>query len=184
MVKKKHREIRSALIEHLPCFIADLQRMPQARLRLSDVPEHEIKELAQSVGMRMKQFGKDVKGLESPVLPSKTAHLLLTGCLPAFDQKVAKNTTLSSLIARGRTLSDYLMICWWICRQFAREGTLQQARDRVAEFLLSDWAFCILRPQNLSADHWLLRSLDSLVAEYALIGMYYTVKNSYLLRWL
>ncbi len=178
-----HSEAKAALVEHLPSYLADLQAMQGACLRLSDVAEDAIERLACAVKARMQKFGEDVKGQGSCVLPSKTAHLLLPGYLPAYDKEVAVNTTLYNLIASTSSMNGYMMICWWVLQRFREEGTLQQARDCVARYMLSDWLLTTVRAQTPTADHWLLRSMDSLVAEYTLIQMARTVEDDYLLRW-
>jgi hypothetical protein len=179
-----HTEAKAALVEQLPGYLADLQAMPGACPQLADVAEEAIERLAYAVEARMQKFGEDVKGQGSCVLPSKTAHLLLPGYLPAYDKEVAVNTTLYNLIASTSSMSGYLMICWWVLQQFRREGNLQQARDSVARYMLSDWLLTTVRAQAPAVDHWLLRSMDSLVAEYTLIQMARTVEDDYLLRWL
>jgi hypothetical protein len=174
---------RAALVEHLPGYIADLQAMPGACLRLADIADDAIEQLAYGVEARMQRFGKAVKGQGSCVLPSKTGHLLLPGYLPAYDNEVAVNTTLYNIIARTSSMSSYMMICWEVLQRFRQEGTLQQARDSVARYLMSDWVLTVVRAQNPTQGHWLLRTMDSLVAEYTLIQMARMVEDDYMLQW-
>jgi hypothetical protein len=84
----------TAFRENLPRFILDFQRIPEARLHLSEIPENQIETLANSVETRLIRFGRAVKGNDSAVLPSKTAHLLIPSLIPAYDNGVIKNSTL------------------------------------------------------------------------------------------
>ncbi len=131
----------------------------------------------------MQRFGEAVKGQGSCVLPSRTGHLLLPSYLPAYDNEVAVNTTLYNIIARTSRMGSYMMICWWVLQRFRLEGTLQQARDSVARYLMSDWLLTVVCAQNPTQDHWLLQSMDTLVAEYSLIQMARMVEGDYLLQW-
>jgi hypothetical protein len=175
----------AALCERLPEFIADVQALPNAQLHLSEVPDDDIWPLAQALEARLSRFGREVKGQGSCVLPSKTAHLLLPGFVPAYDIGVIVNTTMVNLIQDTNSMTGYLCLCWWVLRRFREEGTLQQARDRVADHLMSDWALRALLPTDAILNHWLLRSMDSVVAEYTLIQMARTVgaADDYLLQW-
>jgi hypothetical protein len=175
----------AVLREQLPDFIADVQGLATAQLHLSAVQADGIRPLAQALEMRLSRFGREVKGQKSCVLPSKTAHLLLPGFVPAYDIGVIKNTTMVNLIEDKGSMANYLCLCWWVLQRFREEGTLQQARDRVAEHLLSDWAIRMLLPTDAILNHWLLRSMDSVVAEYTLVQMARTVgeEDDYLLRW-
>jgi hypothetical protein len=132
---------------------------------------------------RLSRFGRDVKGQGSCVLPSKTAHLLLPGFVPAYDLGVIVNTTMANLVEDTDSMTSYLCLCWWVLRRFREEGMLQQARNRVADHLMSDWALRVLLPTDAILNHWLLGSLDSVVAEYTLIQMARTVgeEDDYLL---
>jgi hypothetical protein len=64
---------RAALRQRLAAFVADIRSIPEARLCLSDVPQDEIEALATALTARLRRFGMDVKGVDSCVLPSKTA---------------------------------------------------------------------------------------------------------------
>lgn len=176
----------AALRERLPALIADVQALQYSRLHLSEVPGNGIWPLAQALEARLSRFGQDVKGQGSCVLPSKTAHLLLPGFVPAYDIGVIRNFAMSNLVRQTDSMTSYLCLCWWVLRRFVQEGTLQRARDRVADHLLSDWALRAMQPTDRVLNHWLLRSLDSVVAEYTLIGMAraVSVDDDYLLRWL
>jgi hypothetical protein len=172
-----------ALQQHLPAFIREIQAIPEARSCLSDVPESDIEMLADSLTTLLRRFGMDVKGVDSYVLPSKTAHFLLLGLVPAYDIKVICRGTLSRLASNARSMHSYLLMCWWVLQQFRQEGTLDEARDQVARYMLSQqmvWTRHLPRPRE---GHWLLHSMDSVVAEYTLIQMASTVQHEYLLRW-
>jgi hypothetical protein len=98
-LRSKRREAaQAALCERLPEFIADVQALPNARLHLSDMPDDSIWPLAQTLEARLSRFGREVKGQGSCVLPSKTAHLLLPGFVPAYDIGVIVNSTMANLV--------------------------------------------------------------------------------------
>ena len=174
---------KEALRQQLPAFIYDIQSVVGARMCLSDVPESGIQAFAAALTARLRRFGQDVKETESCVLPSKAAHFLLLGLVPAFDREVIQNKTLWWLAPRAANMESYLLLCWWVLQRFRREGTLQAARAAVAEYMLSRpmaWTRRLPRP---GPDHWLLNSMDSVVAEYTLIQMARNVEQRYLLRW-
>ena len=182
---ERREAAQAALCKHLPEFIADVQALPNARLHLTDVPDEGVWPLAQALEARLSRFGRDVKGQGSCVLPSKTAHLLLPGFVPAYDLGVIVNTTMVNLVEDTDSMASYLCLCWWVLLRFREEGTLQQARNRVADHLMSDGVLRVLLPTDAILNHWLLRSLDSVVAEYTLIQMARTVgeEDDCLLRW-
>jgi hypothetical protein len=165
--------------------MADIQGLPHTKLHLSDVLDDGIWPLAQALEARLSQFGREVKGQGSCVLPSRTAHLLLPGLVPAYDIGVVVKTTMANVVGRTDSMTSYLCLCWWALRRFRDEGTLQQARDRVVDHLTSDWALRAMLSPQVIQDHWLLRTMDSVVAEYVLIGMARTVgqDDEFLLRW-
>jgi hypothetical protein len=174
---------QGALRRHLAEFIADIQAMPEARLCLSDVPETDIRRFAVALTARLRRFGLTVKGSESCVLPSKTAHFLLLGLVPAYDGQVIRDGTLWWLAPRACDMHAYVLMCWWALQQFRREGTLDEAREAVARYMLSQpmpWTRRLPRP---APGHWLLRSMDSVVAEYTLIQMARSLEQRFLLRW-
>jgi hypothetical protein len=173
----------AALRQHLAAFIADIQGIPECRLHLVDVPDTEIEALAAAVANRLVQFALDVKGVDSPVLPSKTAHLLLLPLVPAFDRLVICNWVLWSLAPNACDLQSYVRLCWWVLQRFRDERTLEQARARVADHLLAQCARCCSGLTRPPAAHWLLRAMDTVVADYTLIAMARTVQDDYLLRW-
>jgi hypothetical protein len=176
-------DAQGALRRHLAEFIADIQVMPGARLCLSDVPEAEVRRFAAVLTARLRRFGLAVKGSDSCVLPSKTAHLLLLGLVPAYDEQVIRDRTLWWLAPHACDMQSYLLMCWWALQQFRREGTLDEAREAVAAYMLSQpmpWTRRLPRP---APDHWLLRSMDSVVAEYTLIQMANSLEQRFLLRW-
>jgi hypothetical protein len=79
-------------------------------------------------------------------------------------------------------MQSYLLMCWWALQRFRREGTLDEAREAVAGYMLSQpmpWT----RLPRLAQDHWLLRSMDSVVAECTLIQMARSLEQRFLLRW-
>lgn len=182
---ERRAEAEAALCERLPEFIADVQALEHARLHLSEVPDGGIWPLAQALEARLSEFGQEVKGQGSCVLPSKTAHLLLPGFVPTYDIGVIVKTAMVNLVENTDSMTSYLCLCWWVLRRFREEGTLQQARDRVADHLMSDWALRVLLPTDAILRHWQLRSMDSVVAEYTLIQMARTVgaEDDFLLRW-
>jgi hypothetical protein len=174
---------REVLLRELPAFIADIQAIPDARLCLSDVPEDGIRAFASTLTARLRRLGPVVKQTDSCVLPSKAAHFLLLGLVPAYDQQVIQNDVIWWLAPRANNMESYLLLCWWVLQQFQEEGTLDEARPAVAEYMLSRpmaWTRRLPRP---GADHWLLNSMDSVVAEYTLIQMARNVEQRYLLRW-
>ncbi len=181
-VSLDHLKMQKNLERHLPKFICDIQGRPQAHLHLSDVPCGEIESLAEYVEKRLSRFGRAVKEEESYVLPSKTAHLLLPTLIPAYDKAVIRQALLT-LLRGASSMSSYMKIAWWVLQKFREEGTLQQARDHVAQSMLDAWLFRTLQPQNPAPDHWLLRSMDSVVAEYTIIQMGQREDANYLLRW-
>jgi hypothetical protein len=124
-----------------------------------------------------------VKGTGSCVLPSKAAHFLLLGLVPAYDGKVMRDNTLWWLAPRARDAQSYVLMCWWVLQQFRSEGTLEHARAAVARYMLQQplpWTRRLPRP---APDNRLLQSMDSAVAEYTLIQVGRTVEQRYLLRW-
>ncbi len=168
---------RGTLRQHLAPFILGIQDAPGFRLFLSDVPAEEILALAGAVRDRCFDFGSLVKGRYSGVLGSKTAHFFYPGLVPAYDQKVIRFTVLPRLAWGCSDMRSYVVLCWWIVQEYIREGSLQQARDTVAEFILerTEW-------MGLDPDHWLLRSLDSVIAEYTLIQMSRSAGDQYVLQ--
>jgi hypothetical protein len=74
-----------AFRRHLTHFILDVQGLPGARLCLSEIPGAEIRRFARALADRLVAFGVDAKGVDSCVLPSKTAHFFLLGLIPAYD---------------------------------------------------------------------------------------------------
>jgi len=174
---------RAVLIRELPTFVADIQSIPEARLYLADVPEGGVRAFASALAGRLRRLARVVKLTESCVLPSKAAHFLLLGLVPAFDQKVIQNDVLWKLARRANTMESYLLLCWWVLQKLREEGDLEEARAAVAEYMLSrpmPWTSRLPRP---GAGHWLMNSMDSVVAEYSLIQMARTVEHGYLLRW-
>jgi hypothetical protein len=172
-------EMEKELRRRLPAFIADIQRHAQTWRCLSDVPENEIRPFAKRVEKQMKGFGQAVKGVGKCVLPSKAAHLLLPTLIPAYDETVVGGA-LRALLRGSASMSRYLIIAWWALQRLRDQGNLQAARNRVAECMLSHWFVRTLRPPALPKDHTLLRSLDSVVAEYTVIQMERTNAK---LRW-
>ena len=77
-----------------------------------------------------------LKGTDSCVLPSKTAHFLLLGLVPAFDRQVIRDNVLWWLAPRAQNMESYLLMCWWVLQQFREEGTLEQARESVAGYMI------------------------------------------------
>jgi hypothetical protein len=174
---------RATLRSHLAAFIIDIQSIPEARLRLSDVPDTDIEALATTLTARLRRFGVDVKGVDSCVLPSKTAHLLVLPLVPAYDLYIIRDRTLCRLAPNAWDMESYILMCWWVLQRFQEEGTLQEARDQVARYMLGE-PMARTRPlPRPQLGHWLLHSMDSIVAEYTLIQMGRTVENEYLLRW-
>jgi hypothetical protein len=174
---------RDALRRHLVEFIADIQALPEARPCLSDVPEAGIRRFATALTARLRRFGLAVKGSESCVLPSKTAHLLLLGLVPTYDREVIRDRTLWWLAPRACDMQSYVLMCWWALQQFRREGTLDEARQAVAGYMLSQPMPLTQWLPRPAPDHWLLRSMDSVVAEYTLIQMARSLDQRFLLRW-
>jgi hypothetical protein len=173
---------QAALRQHLAAFIADIQAIPEAQLFLVDVPESDIEALASAVTYRLVRFAMDVKGVDSPVLPSKAAHLLLLPFIPAFDRLVICNEVLRNLAPNACDVQSYICLCWWVLRRFRGEGTLEQARARVAAHLGAQFAACSGGLPRPEPGHWLLQAMDTVVAEYTLIAMARTVQDDYLLR--
>lgn len=168
---------RGMLVRHVGPFILGFQDAPGFRLFLSDVPEREILAFAGTVRDRCFDFGLLVKGRYSGVLGSKTAHFFYPGLVPAYDQKVIKLTVLPRLAWGCSDVRSYVVMCWWVLQQYIRKGTFEEARDMVAEFVLdrTEW-------MGLVPNHWLLRSLDSVIAEYTLIQMSRTAGGRYVLQ--
>lgn len=176
-------DMPGALRRNLAEFITDIQALSEARPCLSDVTEAGIWRFAAALTGRLRRFGLTVKGSESCVLPSKSAHFLLLGLVPAYDGEVIRDSTLWRLAPRACDMRSYILMCWWVLQQFQREGTLNEARGAVADYMLSQpmpWTRRLPRP---APDHWLLRSMDSVVAEYTLIQMARSLERRFLLRW-
>lgn len=176
-------DMQGALRRNLVGFIADIQALPEARLCLSDVSETEIWRFATALTSRLHQFGLAVKGSESCVLPSKTAHFLLLGLVPPYDREIIRDRTLWWLAPRACDMRSYVLMSWWALQQYRSEATLNEARESVARYMLSQpmqWTGWRPRP---TLDNWLLRSMDSVVAEYTLIQMARSLEQRYLLRW-
>jgi len=151
---------RAALRQNLASFLLDIQAIPEARLRLGDVSDSDIQTPAVAVTSRLRRFGRDVKGRDSCVLPSKTAHFVLLPLIPAYDLHMIRDRTLCKLAPTAWDMESYMMMCWWILQQYKREGTLQQARDHVAAYMRAQpmaWTRRLPRPE---AGHWLLHSMD------------------------
>jgi hypothetical protein len=100
------------------------------------VPAAEVGPFAAAPAARRRGFGRVVKETESRVLPSKAAHFLLPGLVPAVDREVVQNGTLWRLAPRSRDTESDPVMCWWVLRQFRREGTLGGAREAVAAYML------------------------------------------------
>src|SRR5262249_22658009 len=129
-------DAQGALRRHLAKFITDIQAIPEARLCLSDVPESDIRRFAAALTGRLRRFGLVVKASESCVLPSKAAHFLLLGLVPAYDGHVIRDNTLWWLVPRACDAQSYVLICWWVLQGFRHEGTLDEARAAVAGYML------------------------------------------------
>jgi hypothetical protein len=176
-------DAKGALRRHLAGLIADIQAMPEARLCLSEVPESGIRRFAAALAARLRRFALAVKGSGSCVLPSKAAHFLLLGLVPAYDRQVIRDNTLWWLVPRACDFQSYVFLSWWTLQRFRDEGTLDEARAAVATYMLRQplpWTRRLPRPAE---DNRLLVSMDSVVAEYTLIQMARTVEQRYLLRW-
>jgi hypothetical protein len=182
-VKRSFEDIRKKLVTHLPKFIRDIQDLPGSRLFLSDVSSDEIESFANAVEALMRKFGHDVKGHESCVLPSKTAHMLLPTLVPAYDNLVVGDA-MRKILPRSSGMIRYLKTAWWVLRRFREEGTLQDARDLLADSMLKHWLVRTLRPQNPPAENPLAWSLDSVLAEYTIIQMGQPAGNRHLLGWI
>src|SRR5438270_101503 len=94
-------DAQGALRRHLAELITGIQSMPEARLCLSDVPEADICRFAAALTGQLRRFGLLVKESESCVLPSKAAHFLLLGLVPAYDGQVIRDNTLWWLAPRA-----------------------------------------------------------------------------------
>jgi hypothetical protein len=176
-------DMRGALRRNLTGFITDIQALAEARPCLSDVTEAGIWRFAADLSGRLHRFALAVKGSDSCVLPSKTAHFLLLGLVPPYDREVIRDRTLWWLAPHACDMRSYILMSWWALQQFRREGTLNEAREAVAGYMLSQpmpWTWRIPRPTQ---ENWLLRSMDSVVAEYTLIQMARGLEQRYLLRW-
>jgi hypothetical protein len=176
-------DAQGAFRGNLAGLIADIQAMPEAQPCLSEVTEADIRRLAASLTARLRRFGMAVKGSESCVLPSKAAHLLLLGLVPAYDRRIIRDNTLWWLAPRAGNMESYMLVCWWVLQQFRREGTLGEARAAVAGYMIKQplpWTQSLLRPAE---DNRLLQSMDTVLAEYSLIQMARTVEQRFLLRW-
>jgi hypothetical protein len=174
---------RAVLLQELPAFIAHIQAIPDSRLCLADVPESGVRAFASALTVRLRRLAQVVKLTQSCVLPSKAAHFLLLGLVPAFDQQVIQNEVLWKLARRANNMESYLLLCWWVLQKLREEDDLEEARGAVVEYMLSrpmPWTRRLPRP---GAGHGLLNSMDSVVAEYILIQMARTVEQRYLLRW-
>jgi hypothetical protein len=171
---------RIALLDHLWPFIAAIQGMPTARNYLSEISENDIQPFAAELSALLRQFSVAVKGTASPVLASKAAHFLQLGLVPAYDRDVIRDSTLWWLAPRATDMKSYIHLCWWVLQRFKHEGTLEDARRLVAERMLA--RLSVYHPRRPDPDHWLLRSMDSVIAEYTLIGMARSVERRYLLR--
>ncbi len=172
----------AAFRQNLTRFIVDVQDLPGARLRLSEIPEAEIRMFARALTQRLFEFGMDVKGRHSCVLPSKTAHFFLRGFVPAYDEQVIRHTVLPRLARNSWDMQSYVLMSWWVLQQFRREGTLGKARAAVARYMLEEqlgWTSALPQP---ATDHWLLHSMDSVVAEYTLIQMARNAVDQQVLR--
>jgi hypothetical protein len=171
-----------AFSQNLTQFIMDIQALPGARLRLSEIPEAEIRGFAHQLTRRLLDFGLKVKGVHSCVLPSKTAHFFLLGLVPAYDQRVIRHTVLPRLARNCWDMQSYVVMSWWVLQQFVREGTLGQACAAVARYMMEEqmgWTYALPQP---APNHWLLQSMDSVVAEYTLIQMARNADHHHVLR--
>ncbi len=172
----------AAFRQHLTPFILEVQNLPGASLYLSEIPETEICGFARGLTQRLVQFGMDVKGVHSCVLPSKTAHFFLLGLVPAYDRRIIRHTVLPQLVRNCWDMQSYVLLSWWVLQQFRREGTLDEARAAVPRYMLDEqmgWTHTLPQP---AANHWLLQAMDSVVAEYTLIQMARNAGDGYVLR--
>ncbi len=177
-------DMQGAVRRDLAEFITDIQELPEARPCLSDIPEEGIRRFAAALTSRLRRFGLAVKGSESCVLPSKTAHFLLLGLVPPYDREVICDSTLWWLAPHACDMQSYILMSWWTLQRFRHEGTLDGAREAVAAYVLSQpmpWKWPLTRP---TPNHWLLRSMDSVIAEYTLIQMARSLEQRFLLRWI
>jgi hypothetical protein len=172
----------AAFRRHLTRFILDVQGLPGARLCLSEISAAEIRRFAGALADRLVAFGLDAKGVNSCVLPSKTAHFFLLGLIPAYDQSVIRNWVLPTLLRRGRDMQTYVLASWWVLQQFREQGSLDDARAAVARYMLEDQLRWTCRLPQPAADHRLLMAMDSVIAEYTLIQMARNAGDNYVLR--
>jgi hypothetical protein len=171
-----------AIRHRMADLVLGIQRLQGARLHLSDVHHREIGRFAEQLAILLRQFARDIKGTDSCVLTSKAAHFYLLGLIPAYDQRVIRNEVLPKLAWGCRSFENYVSMCWLVLQHFRLEGSLELARDAVADHMLSqhdEWTSLLPRsdPEN-----WQLRSMDSVVAEYTLIQMARTSDDRYTFR--
>lgn len=165
------------LREHLPLLITGVRTAIEATgaRRLADVPEHSLDPLADALDGMFARTAAVVKGNESFVLPSKTAHLLFPAMIPAYDREVVADRIMDSLLPprmNGRALyATWLKLCWWIIAQLRESTLLDAACEKVRDSLLDSWAVAVLDVGRPKRDAACAALLDSFVAEYALIGL-------------
>lgn len=164
-------EKKARLHDQLPAFLRDVQTAAPAA-RLSAVPEARVAQLAEDWIAAFDALR--VKESASHVLPSKAAHLLLPTLVPAYDQQVIAGQVLPAVLPRraGRNFQTYVQLCWWVLDQLCREGSLDSAAALVRDHLAADWLVRSLGATRPDPTSFVARSLDSLVAEYTLIGMW------------
>jgi hypothetical protein len=107
--------------------------------------------------------------------------LLLPTLVPACDQQVIVGQVLPAVLPprSGSDFRVYLRLCWWVLDQLRREGTLDSAAEMVRDHLAADWLVRSLGATRPDPTSLVARSLDSLVAEYTLIGMWYVQQEEY-----
>lgn len=170
---EKVRKLR----EHLPPFITGVRTAIDATgaRRLADVPEASLDPFADALDRLFASTAAIVKGNESFVLPSKTAHLLFPSMIPAYDREVVAARIMDSLLPPrmyGRALyATWIKLCWWILAQLRQSSLLDLACEKVRDSLLDSWTIAVLDVGSPKRDAACAALLDSFVAEYALIGL-------------
>jgi hypothetical protein len=167
------------LAKKLPGFLKKLQECAPAE-RLARVGESKLDGFVERVCVAFDGF-QAVKGVESYVLPSKAAHLMLPTLIPAYDVAVVVGEVLAYLLPMytraGKSYATYMKLCWWVIQRLDGEGGLKKATALVRDHLLGTWLVRQLSPKRPRASSAILNSLDSTVAEYTLIAMARAVKE-------
>lgn len=168
----------------LPKFLSAVRdAIPKGCGSLAELEEDEARRYASRLETAMESL-ESVKGSRSPVLPSKTGHLLFPAWVPAYDQALISSRVMEMLDRprrHRRWYHTYVLLCWWVLKE-CRAPELRDVRVQTYRLLRSDVALNAMVPRLPSRQDPNDGRLDTIAAEYLLIGMLQLKPNPVIMR--